>query len=256
MEHLDHTTHTDSTHTGSTIRRPSHRTVAVLAMAVAVAVLAVGAPVMAARGGGGGGKGGGGGGGGRKTTTTTIVETTTTVTTSVPGLLDGLVVAPEVLDGYSRTLFRHWIDEDRDGCNTRREVLIDESLEPLEVESPCTLVGGRWYSAFDGVVTTDSSTFDVDHMVPLAEAWRSGAHSWTSSRREAFANDLGLDASLIAVTASSNRSKGDGDPAEWLPPLSSYHCQYVIDWVTIKVRWDLTVDQTEYDALADVLADC
>lgn len=240
--------------------RPNRRTLAVLATAVAVIALAFGAPVMAAKGGnggggnGGGGKGGGGGGGGgggRKTTTTTVVTTTT-----IAGPLDQLIVAPEVLEGYDRDLFRHWTDADGDGCNTRREVLIDETLESLTIESPCTLVGGRWYSAFDGVVTTDSSTFDVDHMVPLAEAWRSGAHAWTSSRREAFANDLGLDATLIAVSASSNRSKGDKDPAEWMPPLGSYHCQYVNDWVEIKVRWELTVDQTEYDALAAILSDC
>jgi hypothetical protein len=95
----------------------------------------------------------------------------------------------------------------------------------------------------------DPSQLDVDHMVPLAEAWGSGARRWTTEVREAFANDLGYAGSLIAVTASSNRSKGDQDPAEWLPPRTAYRCTYVSEWIAVKWRWRLTIDKTEQASL-------
>ena len=93
-------------------------------------------------------------------------------------------------------------------------------------------------------------------MVPLAEAWESGANDWTAARREQYANDLGFADSLIAVSASSNRSKGARDPAEWLPPTTGVHCWCAAAWVQVKTRWSLTVDQTEADKLQDVLAGC
>lgn len=170
--------------------------------------------------------------------------------------LDGLRVEPEHIGGYDRDLFRHWIDADRDGCDTRREVLIAESITPVQVGTGCSIVGGTWFSAYDGVTTTDASSFDIDHMIPLKEAWDSGAHAWTSDRRQAFANDLALDESLIAVSASSNRSKSDRDPAEWMPTRTAYHCTYVTSWITVKKAWDLSVDQAEYRKLQQVLATC
>ena len=171
-------------------------------------------------------------------------------------LLASLRIAAEVTSGYDRDLFRHWIDADGDGCNTRREVLIAEAIEPPTIGDRCELIGGLWYSAFDGQYTEDDSSFDVDHMVPLKEAWDSGANAWSSDRRRAFANDLDLPQSLIAVSASSNRSKSDRDPADWLPPLASYRCQYVEDWVRVKVKWELSVDEREFSAIRNVLASC
>lgn len=102
----------------------------------------------------------------------------------------------------------------------------------------------------------DDSQLDVDHMVPLSEAWDSGAHEWTREQRVAFANDLDLPEALIAVTRSTIRSKGDSDPADWLPPLRSYNCQYAEDWVRIKVKWQLSVDQREFSAIRGVLSTC
>jgi hypothetical protein len=135
-------------------------------------------------------------------------------------------------------------------------VLIEESLQPLTVGPGCFLEGGEWYSAFDGVTTTNPSNFDIDHFVPLKEAWESGAYSWSDERRRDFANDLSNSASLIAVSASSNRSKGARDPAEWLPPDPSYHCAYVVQWIEVKLYWDLSVDPVEATALNDVLLRC
>jgi hypothetical protein len=170
--------------------------------------------------------------------------------------LVGLRVEAEHVGGYDRDLFRHWIDVDRDGCDTRREVLIVESTTVVQVGSGCSITGGTWFSAYDGVTTTDASSFDIDHMIPLKEAWDSGAHAWSADRRQAFANDLDLAESLIAVSASSNRSKSDRDPAEWMPTRTAFHCTYVTSWITVKKAWDLSVDPAEYQKLEQVLATC
>lgn len=171
-------------------------------------------------------------------------------------LLAQLVIEEEFPSGYERDLFRHWIDADRDGCDARREVLILEAVSAPEVGDDCSITGGSWYSAFDGVTTEDPSLFDIDHLVPLKEAWDSGAHAWDADRRRAFANDLDLPQALIAVSRSSNRSKGADDPADWLPPLVSYHCQYIEDWMVVKIKWELSVDAREFDALRGVAARC
>jgi hypothetical protein len=168
----------------------------------------------------------------------------------------GLRIEPEYVGGYDRDLFADWYDADRNGCNTRKEVLIAESLDPVQIGPGCTITGGRWFSIYDNVETTDSSKFDIDHMVPLSEAWDSGAWNWNADQRKHFANDLDQPFFLIAVTASSNRSKSDRDPAEWMPPNANYHCEYVRIWIEIKRAWDLSVDQAEHNYLAQKLASC
>lgn len=100
------------------------------------------------------------------------------------------------------------------------------------------------------------SGLDIDHMVPLAEAWDSGASQWTAARRQAYANDLGAERSLVAVTAKANRSKADQDPAQWMPPAATARCTYLADWVGTKLRWSLTVDRHERDTLRQLAADC
>jgi hypothetical protein len=171
-------------------------------------------------------------------------------------LLASMEIEPEVTSGYDRSLFKHWIDADGDSCDAREEVLIIESLEPVTLGTGCKVLTGRWLSNFDGVVITDSSKLDMDHMVPLKEAWDSGANTWSASRRQAFANDIDLPEALIAVSASSNRSKSARDPAEWLPTNLSYRCQYVEDWMAVKVKWELSVDAKEFEALRSVSVGC
>jgi hypothetical protein len=180
----------------------------------------------------------------------------TSVSGTAPQLLDLLSIETVEPEGYDRDLFEHWTDADADDCNTRKEVLIAESLTPVSVGSGCSLAEGTWSSAFDGQESSVAGDFDIDHLVPLAEAWRSGARDWTDDRRTSYANDLDDDRSLIAVSDNSNSAKGDKDPAVWLPPDAGYHCRYVSDWVAVKTRWDLSVDQDELDAIHDVLADC
>ena len=159
--------------------------------------------------------------------------------------------------GYDRSLFRHWVDADGDGCDTRREVLIAEAVTAPTIGAGCALSGGRWRSVYDNATETGSGRgFDVDHLVPLAEAWESGAWAWSRDDRERYANDLGYDHALVAVSARSNRAKGARDPAEWLPPDASAHCWYAAAWITVKVRWDLTVDSAEADTLRSLIAGC
>ena len=173
-----------------------------------------------------------------------------TGTWTIAALLPLLRVAPESRTGYQRSLFPHWIDADGDGCDTRREVLLRDAAIAPTVSGTCTLSGGSWTSPYDGLVFTDASRLDIDHVVPLAEAWDSGASGWTTARRRAFANDLDVAYALLAVSASSNRSKGDQDPAEWLPPLASDLCAYLADWVGVKAGWGLAVDPAEQSAIA------
>jgi hypothetical protein len=169
-----------------------------------------------------------------------------------------LPLRTESRDGYSRDKFRHWNagDDPADGCNTRAEVLIHEAVTPPAVGSGCRLTGGAWESYYDDTVVTSASGLDIDHMVPLAEAWDSGASTWTPQRRERYANDQGAEESLVAVTARSNRSKADQDPAEWLPPAADAHCRYVAEWVGTKLRWGLTADEPEKAALQSVATAC
>jgi hypothetical protein len=167
-------------------------------------------------------------------------------------------VATESRDGYTRDKFRHWNagDAPADGCNTRAEVLMHEAVEPPTIGPGCRLAGGIWFSYYDAVTSTSASALDIDHMVPLAEAWDSGASAWTPQRREAYANDQGAEASLVAVSARSNRSKADQDPAEWLTPAADVHCQYLAEWVGTKLRWALAVDESERAALEEEASAC
>ncbi|MEY2642558.1 MAG: hypothetical protein RLZZ368_1205 [Actinomycetota bacterium] len=205
----------------------------------------------------------GGASGSSGSSTPTAAPTTPPPTTgdglpTTTQLLDpvGLRIEAEHPDGYNRDLFRHWIDADGDGCDTRKEVLISESLDPVQTGSSCVILSGRWYSIYDNTETTDSSRFDIDHVVALKEAWDSGAWNWTADQRRDFANDLSQSYFLIAVSASSNRSKSDRDPAEWMPTNTSYRCEYVRIWVQVKRAWNLSVDQAENDAIRNTLAAC
>jgi hypothetical protein len=167
-------------------------------------------------------------------------------------VLNSLPVQNERGAGYDRGLFRHWSDLDRNGCDTREEVLIAERVNG-SVQG-CKVLGGLWVSKYDGVKTSNASNFDIDHFVPLKEAWDSGAWRWDSETRELFANDLGYAPALIAVSASSNRSKSDQDPADWMPLKSQ--CSYAKNWVGVKFRWRLSVDSTEKKVLTRILTNC
>lgn len=172
--------------------------------------------------------------------------------------LDQLAVEAEsAASAYERRLFRHWIDEDSDGCDTREEVLLAESLRETVVDpDDCSLEAGEWFSIYDGLTVTESRELDIDHVVALGEAWRSGADAWETERRRAYANDLDEPTALVAVTAATNRSKADKDPTRWRPPDVTSWCAYATAWITVKVRWELRADAAEVVALRDMLAQC
>ncbi|WP_398943550.1 HNH endonuclease family protein [Streptomyces sp. CFMR 7] len=172
--------------------------------------------------------------------------------------VERIPVAEEQREGYKRELYRHWNKglDPRDGCDTRREVIISEAVEAPVVTAGCKLTGGSWLSPYDGVTVTDAAGLDVDHMVPLAEVHDSGGHDWDAARREAYANDQGSPATLIAVTAKSNRSKSDKDPAQWLPPAAGYRCTYAAEWTGTKLRWGLAADEAERQALLALAGEC
>jgi hypothetical protein len=169
-------------------------------------------------------------------------------------LLHRLEIADEgSRQGYRRDKFPHWVKQD-DGCSTRQRVLIDERQEGQV--SRCGVVDGEWLSFYDGKDITNPRQLDIDHMVPLAEAWDSGASSWTTEQRTEYANDLGYDDALVAVSATSNRSKADQDPAEWKPPDEDSWCRYATAWTTQKIRWKLTADDSEVEALREMFQTC
>jgi len=174
-----------------------------------------------------------------------------TVTVRLREAVRNLPVATETRAGYDRGKFNHWIDADGDCQDTRDEVLAIESLVTVD---GCDIQAGKWRSYYDGVVTRDSTNFDIDHLVALAEAWDSGAKRWTAGTRKRFANDLRDSRSLVAVSASSNRSKSDQDPAEWMPQLRQ--CKYITQWVAVKIRWRLKVDGAEKRFLAQQASGC
>ncbi|EEP81823.1 hypothetical protein UREG_06688 [Uncinocarpus reesii 1704] len=158
--------------------------------------------------------------------------------------LAGLTVAPQgPQDGYSRSLFPHWITIEG-ACNTRETVLNRDGTD-LTIDDNCYPVRGNWYSPFDGARWTQASDVDIDHVVPLSNAWKSGARDWTTAKRRGFANDL-VNPQLIAVTDNVNQEKGDKGPEDWRPPLlcgsrgmpfadaytpGSYHCTYSRMWI-------------------------
>jgi Protein of unknown function (DUF1524) len=169
-------------------------------------------------------------------------------------MLAGLTVRAEgSLAGYSRDQFPHWIIQSGN-CDTRETVLRRDGTG-VTVDGACRPTDGDWYSVYDAVWVSDSSEVDIDHIVALAEAWRSGANSWTISRRQQFANDLEI-AQLIAVSQSSNASKGDSDPSEWRPPNTNTWCIYAREWIWVKDTYGLALDSPEKTALGSMLDDC
>ena len=167
--------------------------------------------------------------------------------------LASLTVATENRTGYDRDLFPHWITQSGT-CNTREVVLKRDGTNVVQ-DSACAATSGSWYSVYDGATWTVASDLDIDHLVPLAEAWDSGASGWTTARHQAFANDL-TRPQLIAVTDNVNQAKGDQDPATWMPSVTSYRCTYVRAWVQVKYYYGLSVDSAEKSALTSYLANC
>lgn len=169
------------------------------------------------------------------------------------------VAPPDSMAGYSRERFRHWSDADEFGwdapdpsCDVRDAALIRDG-EDVEVDDGCKVVSGEWLDPYTGRTYSDPSDIDVDHVVPLAEAWRSGASSWSDEQRERYANDPDV---LLSVEDNANQQKGDKGPEAWKPPNEEEWCDYAQHWIQIKVKYDLSADEQEKVALEEMLDTC
>ena len=174
--------------------------------------------------------------------------------------LNELAVAePGSTSGYSREEFSHWSPANDFGwnapessCDTREAALIRDG-EDVEVGRGCKVTSGSWYDPYTTRTYTDPQEIDIDHVVPLAEAWRSGASSWDDARREEYANDPDV---LLSVEDNANQQKSDQGPEDWKPPNEAEWCAYATRWIFIKTEYDLSVDTVEKVALQDLLATC
>lgn len=174
--------------------------------------------------------------------------------------------APTRLPAYDREAFgRAWHDVDGNGCNQRDDVLLRDAEPGTTVvahQGACShdVLAGTWVDPYSGrrLVLGDlkdlsqAQAVQIDHVVPLAEAWRSGAHRWSPDERRRFANHLD---GLVAVDGPTNMSKGDDDPAAWRPRLA-HQCAYAARWVQVKHAWGLAVDDSERRALIEMLDAC
>ncbi|KAI2634045.1 hypothetical protein GGS21DRAFT_125975 [Xylaria nigripes] len=175
-------------------------------------------------------------------------------TDSARTALAGLIVSTNADDGtYERDQFPTWIAISGN-CNTREWVLKRDG-DNVEVGNDCYPTNGTWTSPYDGEMWSLPSDVDIDHMVPLKNAWISGANAWDTSKRQAFANDV-TRPQLWAVTDNVNESKGDKGPDEWQPPLTSFYCVYARSYIEVKSYWELSITTAEKDALREMLDSC
>ncbi|HWI43069.1 MAG TPA: HNH endonuclease family protein [Nocardioides sp.] len=175
-------------------------------------------------------------------------------------------IARRMRPDYRRDAFgQSWHDTDHNGCNQRDDVLLRDAVPGTVTtgrQGACDhdVLAGTWVDPYTGHrITLDdakdlaqSQQVQIDHVVPLAEAWSSGAAGWTAPRRLGFANDL---RNLLAVDGPTNAGKGADDPAAWRP-RKAFQCAYAVRWVSVKDRWDLGADPSEVRALREMLGFC
>jgi Protein of unknown function (DUF1524) len=169
------------------------------------------------------------------------------------------VAPPGSMSNYSRESFKHWSRANDFGwnapessCDAREAALIRDG-EDLEVGSGCKVTSGSWYDPYTDQTFTDPSDIDTDHVVALANAWRSGASSWTDEERERYANDPDV---LLSVEDNANQAKGDKGPEAWKPPNEEVWCDYAEHWISIKDKYDLSVNPDEKAELEEMLSTC
>lgn len=169
-----------------------------------------------------------------------------------------LVIAPAHAEGYAREAFSDWTDPDGDCQDTRAEILVAASAAPVSftTAAACTVASGRWTDPWSGAVVTSARSLDIDHTVPLANAWRSGAWAWTAEARAAYAVDTSDPGHLLAIPLGENRSKGDDGPEAWRPPDRGAWCTYARLWTRIKAKWSLTATPAEWSAIEEMAATC
>lgn len=160
--------------------------------------------------------------------------------------------------GYDREKFgRAWTDVDGNGCGTRDDILRRDLADVRFKEGRCKVASGVLaedpYTGGRVDFVRGRSKVDIDHLVALSDAWQKGAQQWSADKRLRFAND---PLNLLAVEASANRRKSDGDAATWLPPKKAYRCTYVAGQIAVKKKYGVWVTRGERDAMKRVLSGC
>lgn len=171
--------------------------------------------------------------------------------------LSGLRIASEGDGGgYERDKFgTRWKDIDRNGCDQRNDVLARD-LDDIGTKGRCVVMSGRLRDPYSGKETTftkeKAAEVQIDHVYPLALAWRMGASRWSEDERERFAND---HANLLAVWGVTNRQKSDSGPGEW-KPQKGFQCTYAIKYIAVAAKYSLPVTRADHDALQNFLGRC
>ncbi|RKS76135.1 uncharacterized protein DUF1524 [Actinomadura pelletieri DSM 43383] len=171
--------------------------------------------------------------------------------------LSGLRIAAEGdRDGYERDRFgTRWKDIDRNGCDQRNDVLARD-LTATRKKGDCVVLSGRLDDPYSGKEITfakkDAAEVQIDHIYPLALAWRMGASRWSEDRRERFAND---HANLLAVWGVPNRQKSDSGPGDW-KPQKAFQCTYAVKYIGVAKKYSLPVTRADHDALRTFLERC
>jgi uncharacterized membrane protein len=189
-----------------------------------------------------------------------IADSSTTDTTALALLATIPIRGKAPMTGYARTAMfgAAWIDEDRNGCDTRNDIL-SRDLTSITRYGACRVTSGEFTSPYTGQVlhfvrgSLTSAAVQIDHVVSLGDAWRTGAQQLTQAQRIALAND---PINLFAVDGRSNEQKSDADAATWLPAAKTFRCEYIGHQVSVKATYGLWVTQAEHDAMSRVLSDC
>jgi hypothetical protein len=177
-----------------------------------------------------------------------------------PDPLSGIPIQPEHADTpYHRVHWMpggSWADADGDCQDGRQEILIAQStIKPALTKDTCSVVSGLWVDPYTGETTTNPSDVEIDHLVALKEAHDSGGATWPPAKKQAFAQDV-TSGNLFVVMTSTNRSKSDRDPGEWLPANKDRACWYVKQWTAVKRKTGVSVDKAEADAIRQLIAHC
>ena len=154
---------------------------------------------------------------------------------------------------YNRKDWRHWIDEDGDCQNTRAEVLISQSQVSVEFATSrdCRVIKGSWIGRLTGVLLSDASDVDIDHVIPLSYAHRHGGFSWSPSKKKQFAND---PLNLLPTYDIENRRKSDKGPSEYLPSDKDLACAYIKRWQAIRIKYDLNIAPDDKVIIRDMIS--
>jgi hypothetical protein len=156
---------------------------------------------------------------------------------------------------YNRKDWPHWIDYDNDCQNARAEILIRDSIAPVKFKrnKGCNVTWGKWLDPYTLQTFTKASDIDIDHIIPLAHAHKSGAKNWSRSQKRSFAND---PENLLAVEDNANQQKSAKAPHEWMPNNKKYHCIYLRKWQKLKDKYKLTATNSEQYFIANKLKNC